>query len=173
VIAIPTVAVLVAVGLVQTVRLARRLLAFDRRWGDAVLALVGVALVGGSLRFYFVEFTPQRRYGSSNGETATMIGHYLRGQAPGTQVYFLGAPRIYWGFGTMDFLAPQVDGHDIEEPLTGPPDAPDTGRSRVFVFLPERSAGVEWVQQAFPGGQEREFQDDRGKLRFIAYEVSP
>ncbi len=173
VMAIPAVCLLVAVGLEASVSLARRLLGVRPVTEKLVLGLLIAALAAGNIHYYFSTFIPSHRYGSANGQTATMIGHYLRDQAPGTQVYFLGAPRIYWGFGTMEFLAPQVEGHDIEQPLTGPPDLPDVGQGELFVFLPDRAGELQWVQAAFPGGRVREFHDDQERLRFIAYEVSP
>ena len=173
VMAIPVVCLLVAAGLEAAVSLARRLLRARPVTEKLALGLLIVALAASNIHYYFVTFTPSHRYGSQNGETATMIGHYLRGQSLGTQVYFLGAPRIYWGFGTIGFLAPQVVGHDIEQPLTGPPDLPDVSQSMLFVFLPERTGELQWVQAAFPGGQFGDFYDDRECLRFSIYETSP
>jgi 4-amino-4-deoxy-L-arabinose transferase-like glycosyltransferase len=173
VMAIPAVCLFVAAGLEATVGLARRLLGARPVTENLALGLLIAALATSNVHYYFVTFAPSHRYGGQNGETATIIGHYLHGQAPGAQVYFLGAPSIYWGFGTMGFLAPQVEGHDIEQPLTGPPVVPDTGQGRVFSLLPDRARELQWVQAAFPGGQVREFYDDRERLRFIAYEASP
>jgi hypothetical protein len=63
----------------------------------------------------------------------------------------------------------------VVEPLKGPPDFLDEADGsmddgRVFLFLPERSEDLTWVQQALPGGQVREFYDDSGVLEFIAYQ---
>ncbi|MGD8398365.1 MAG: glycosyltransferase family 39 protein, partial [Anaerolineae bacterium] len=142
VIAIPTIALLVAVGLERIVRLASRILALDRRWERAILALLVVISVVGSVHYYFAEFTPQRRYGSENGETATMIGYYLRDlvqHGEDYHVYFFGAPQIYWSFGTMTFLAPSVTGEDVVEPLRAPPDFVQAGGDALFVLLPHRA----------------------------------
>jgi hypothetical protein len=171
VIAIPAVVLLVTFGLEQSIDLAWRLLRLDRKWKNIALGLLALALAVSSVRFYFAEFTPTRRYGSENGETATMIGHYLRELDGDYQAYFFGAPRIYWSFGTMSFLAPNVPGQDVEEPLTAPPTFVDTSRNAVFIFLPERAGELAWVQQAFPEGRLREFDDAGGRLRFVAYEV--
>jgi hypothetical protein len=176
VIVIPAVALLVAFGLDHTVRLVCRLLAIRRPWERLALGVLVALLAFGSIYFYFVEFTPTRRYGSANGETATMMGHYLQDLEAGTQAYFFGAPHIYWRFGTMPFMAPQVQGRDVVDPLDGPPDfagevATATGQGAVFLFLPERSGEVVWVQQAFPGGRRLQFNDRAGRLRFVAYEA--
>jgi 4-amino-4-deoxy-L-arabinose transferase-like glycosyltransferase len=188
VIAIPAVALLVAIGLAQTARLARRLLqpgvprpdslqphSFRPRWAkseNVVLGLLIAIIAVSSVHFYFVDFAPSGRYGSQNGETATMIGHYLHDLDGGYRAYFFGAPRIYWSFGTMAFLAPNVPGQDVVEPLAALPDFVDQGRSAVFIFLPERSGELAWVQQAYPGGTRREFRDAGGNVRFTVYEVS-
>lgn len=172
VIAIPAVALLVAFGLEQSVRLARRLLSFHRRWENVTLGLLALILAISSVRFYFIEYTPARVYGTANGETATMMGYYLDELGGNYEVYLFGAPRIYWSFGTMAFLAPGVSGQDVVEPLRAPPDFVDEGRDAVFLFLPERSGELIWVQQAYPAGQVREFRDAADELRFIAYEVS-
>jgi 4-amino-4-deoxy-L-arabinose transferase-like glycosyltransferase len=181
VIAIPAVVWLVAIGVERTVVLARKLYEPRRKeWEEVALLLLILVLALGSVRYYFVEFTPSMRYGSENGETATMIGHYLRtldvestaSMKPADyRVYFFGAPRIYWGFGTMSFLAPDVRGQDVTEPLNDPPDFVDERYSAVFLFLPERAEELDWVRKAFPEGRRLDFQDAGGRLRFIAYEV--
>lgn len=171
VIAIPAVVLLVAFGLEQSVRLARRILAFERGWETLAMGLLVLILAVGNIRFYFVEFTPARRYGSENGETATMIGHYLRDLDQQSRVYFFGAPRIYWNFGTMSFIAPNVPGQDVIDPLNAPPRFIDASRDAIFLFLPERREELAWVRQAFPDGKIREFLDTRGTVRFVIYEV--
>ncbi len=173
VIAIPAVALLVAIGLEQVVCLVRRVLDLDRRWGDLALGLLVLAVALGNVRFYFVDYSPSRRYGSENGETATMIGHYLQESGERERAYLFGAPSIYWKFGTMSFLAPDVVGQDVVEPLDAPPDFVDGDDRAVFIFLPERKGELAWVQQAFPDGRIREVLDTRGRLRFTAYEVGP
>jgi hypothetical protein len=171
VIAIPALALIVAFGLEQSVRLACRLLDFDRIWENAALGLLIVLLAVSSVHYYFVQFTPTRRYGSENGETATMIGRSLQDLDGEYRAYLIGAPRIYWAFGTMAFLAPEVPGQDVVEPLDAPPDFVEEGRGAVFIFLPERVGELDWVRQAFPDGRLWEYRDARGKLRFTAYQV--
>jgi 4-amino-4-deoxy-L-arabinose transferase-like glycosyltransferase len=176
VIAIPAVALLVAFGLEQSVRLVCRLLDLGRTRENVMLGVLLTILATGSIYFYFVEFTPTRRYGSANGETATMMGHYLQELEGDYQAYLFGAPSLYWKFGTMPFMAPHVQGTDVIEPLDGPPDFLDTyagtaDEGMVFLFLPARSGELAWVQQALPDGEVREFYDSAGRLRFIAYET--
>ena len=173
VLAIPAVAVLVAVGLEQAVALGRRILALNRSWEEGLLALLVLVLAASSIHFYFMDYTPERRYGGENGETATTMGHYLAGLEGDYTAYLLGAPRLYWRFGTMEFLAPGVPGQDVVEPLTAPPGFADVGQGAVFLLLPERASELAWIEQAYPGGKAREFHDSGGGLSFLAYELAP
>jgi hypothetical protein len=100
-----------------------------------------------------------------------MIGHYLRGLEGDYHAYFLGAPRLYWKFGSMTFLAPDVTGEDIVDPLDAPPASVKVGGNVVFLVLPERATELRWVEQVFPEGDLEEFRDVAGNLRFSAYEV--
>jgi hypothetical protein len=177
VMAIPAVALLVAIGLEQTLALAWRALGIGRRpWQHLALCLLVFSLAAGNVRYYFVDFAPTRRYGSLNGETATMMGYYLRSLEGDYVAFFLGAPRIYWSFGTMSFLAPDIAGQDVLEPLTEPPDlraGDNAEQGVVFLILPERAKELFWVEQAFPEGELDQFYDPAGTLRFIAYAVPP
>jgi 4-amino-4-deoxy-L-arabinose transferase-like glycosyltransferase len=173
VIAIPAVSLFVAFGLEQTVRLARKVLSLNHRWENLAIGLLALVLVTSSSWYYFAEYAPARRYGSANGETATMIGHYLSEMEGDSHVYFLGAPQIYWKFGTMTFLAPTVEGQDIIEPLESEPDSIDPAGGALFILLPARSGELDWIQQAFPGGMLSELRSLDGGLSFIAYEVQP
>ncbi|MDX9830739.1 MAG: glycosyltransferase family 39 protein [Anaerolineae bacterium] len=169
VIASPAVAILVALGMDRAVHLGWRLLVLPRAWERLALVLLIVALGAANLRYYFYDLSPLRHYGGDNGQTATMMGTYLRDVEPGTTAYLFGAPRLYWSFGTIPFLAPAILGQDVVEPLTAPP-ALDAGRPSVYLFLPERSAELAFVQQALPGGRVLELHDPAGQLRFIVYE---
>jgi 4-amino-4-deoxy-L-arabinose transferase-like glycosyltransferase len=170
VIAIPAVAILVALGLERSVALLLRLLRPGHRiWGSILAAALMAALMISAVGFYFVEYTPERRYGSANGETATMIAHHLRQLDGDSQAYLFGAPRLYWSFGTMNFLAPEIPGFDVLEPLGAAPDFVDRTQAAVFIFLPERAGELAWVAEAFPDGETREFYDTDGELRFIRH----
>jgi hypothetical protein len=133
---------------------------FDVRQRARVLVpyLVAVVLALSiiSLKWYFVDFTPQRLYGGYNGVVATSIGKYARDElGDDWRMYFFGPPRMYIGFATIPYLAPDVEGTDMIEPLTRPP-GPDMVRAdkgAVFIFLPERRTELDLVQQLYPDGE--------------------
>lgn len=143
----------------------------------AYLAVAVLALSAISVHWYFAEFTPMYLYGSYNGVVATSIGHYARDElGPDWRMYFFGPPRMYIGFGTIPYLAPDVEGEDVPEPLTAPPDnklvKPD--KNAVFIFLPERRQELELVRQAFPHGQLEQVSSpvpDASEPLYILYRV--
>ncbi len=111
-----------------------------------------------SLWTYFVEFSPKRIYGGSHAELATELATILNQNQSSQEVFFFGAPLMVWDFSTIRYLAPDVIGSDVMEPLSGPlPDnSLDSGRTGAFVFLPHRIDELETIRRQFPGGEIRE-----------------
>ncbi len=132
------------------------------RWAPLMkpyLAVVVVTLGVFSIHWYFVQYTPLRVYGNPNAVVATSLGKFASEElGPDWQIFFFGPPRMYIGFGSIPYLAPDVPGQDIHEPITEPPDwnLAELDRHVLFVFLPERLNELELVKQAFPGGELRE-----------------
>jgi hypothetical protein len=123
-------------------------------WG--VLGLAVVAFGASSLKTYFVDYTPQRIFGSYNGIISTEIGHYARRQlGPEWRIYFLGRPAMSFDFGANLYLAPDTQGIDIDEAQS------DAERLRVagpdkdaaFIVLPFREGELAQLQAIYPGGQ--------------------
>ncbi len=150
--------------------------AFARIPAQAVMAAGVAAFAVVSLKTYFVDYTPLRIYGSSRGELATVLGPMIAERTPEYKVYFVGAPFMYWGFATLPFFAPDAEAVDIEQTLTGPPSADliPEGRGVIFVILPERIAELEFIQQAFPGGEIEVIQTDSfWRTTATLYTVNP
>jgi hypothetical protein len=122
------------------------------------------------LNYYFRQIYPAYVLGGGNTVAATAIAEDLRGQEP-ADVYFLGFPRMgYFSLSTIPYLAPQMRGTDLIEPLTEPADIPLTGPS-LFVFLPERLGELLFVEQSYPGGRYREVSGPDGTLLYAVYEL--
>ncbi|NJO04569.1 MAG: glycosyltransferase family 39 protein [Chloroflexaceae bacterium] len=120
------------------------------------LAAAMVLLSAGSLNWYFNEFTPLLRYGNHTAVIATHFGKYADANfEDGTQVFFFGPPTLYVGFGTIRYLAPDIQGVDINDPIPGPFDRAmvQPGTDLAFVFLSNRFNEYELVKQTFPNGE--------------------
>ena len=167
----PALCALVALGLVKTVTFARQTLGLPGK--ASRVALVALVLLIGILdvRFYFWTYTPSGEYGGPNTEVADRMGHYLHSLGWGWKAYMLTPPRIYSGFATIPFWAPEVPRYDVLEPLTEEPDFVDLDYKAVFLVLPERGAELEVVQSCYPHGALLHFRGRRGLPLFLAYEV--
>ena len=171
---IPLVAVLIALPLGQAVKWLRQLWPERRRIVLTVAALIMIVIMFVDLRYYFFDVYDNYVLGGWNTETATEIAYYLRDHEIQKQkVYFFGAPRMgYYSLSTIPYLAPEMQGEDVVEPLTKAPEWQLDGPT-LFVFLPEREHELEHVRRTFPNGRVQKNVHDRGQQIFIVYEVSP
>jgi hypothetical protein len=165
---------IVALALFALAGLGQRLALWSKRVGLTFAAAVVLVFGLSGIKHYFVDYIPQYSYGSLNGELATEAGKYLSTLAPSYRAYFLGEPRMYYGFSTIPFLAPQIVGSDTPEQLTGLPPDYEAGRPAVFLSIPEREAELHAIQRALPGGEWKEVKRvlDATPL-FIAYRLPP
>jgi 4-amino-4-deoxy-L-arabinose transferase-like glycosyltransferase len=127
-----------------------------RRARAALLAAMVVVIGGVSLHRYFFRYTPSLVYGSRQALISTHLAKYANLHLDSRSwVYFFGSPVMYFGFPTLPYLAPTLEGVDVEEPFDGAPSlgAPPSDRSLCFVFLPHRLRDLELVRQSFPGGE--------------------
>lgn len=165
----------VALALWQLLKLADLAIAGVPRRALMALGVLAFAVV--SLQTYFLDYTPQRIYGGQHAELATTLAPLLNEMDDSYYTYFVGAPWMYWGFGTTPYLAREMPGQDIIEPLSAPP-APailPKDRGGIFVFLPQRIGELPFVQQSFPGGEIREIRAEAtdGRLMATLYIVPP
>jgi hypothetical protein len=184
--AAPALASSVGLGLNWLMALSRRVFGSKelvqvgdgRRLWDGMAALVLVAVAVLNLRYYFAVYTPTRVYGNPTAEIATELGRTLAQRDDGYVVYFHAPPFMYWGFGTLGFLARGVEGMDVPPPGAqageGELPEPDLSAGARFVFLPERLDELAAVRARVPGGTETPvYSDADGRLLYVLYEVAP
>jgi hypothetical protein len=136
------------------------------------VGIIVLGLMALNLDFYFRQVPKEYVLGGPNTETAMAIAEYLQTQ-PAQTVYFLGWPRMgYSSIASIPFLAPQIDGRDVFEPLTTMPDWPVT-TPVMFLFLPERAHELSLVQQRFPNGEvAKHVRASDQQIFFVVYQVS-
>lgn len=166
----------IALGLWRVIRLVDNILDGQSLPTYTLLA-AGVILFGMvSLKTYFVDFTPKRLYGGSNAELATTIAPTLNELRDTHNFYFVGPPYMYWEFATLPYLVPDAQAQDVIEPITIPPpqDIVPPGRGAVFIIHPARSAELDMIRRAFPGGEVRTIQSPAdGAVTGTLYIVPP
>ena len=168
----PVAVLVAALGLVTISKWTLESWPGGRKWVHGLVILAVTVAVGADLRFYFWDYIPERGAGDVNTQVASQLASYLVAYPESSVVFFFGPPRMaYAGFSTLAFIAPQVKGIDVVEPLTTKPDWGDLIPPSAFVFLPERELEWKWVQLRYPGGSLRWFQAADGKRLFLLYEV--
>lgn len=171
VLSIPPVVLLMVIGIVRVAGQLQRALQRSREVMVAATLIVTLALGYQSVHFYFAKYTPSHEFAGPNTEVADRLGKYLRVLGPGYQCYFFGPPRIYFRMATVPYLARDVAGMDIREPIQDRVDFVNPDRDAVFVFLPERRNELDVVLRYYPSGQLREFRNKKNEILFVAYEV--
>lgn len=168
----PALCLLVMLALHRITALAGQAFQWTGR-GRALTTLILIALLAGwNLNFYFRDYIPRRTYGWTHTEIATKLAHYANAQPAPVYVYMFTPPRIFFGNGTIRFVASGVEGMDVHETITDPAQIapPPDGRRPLFIFLPEREAELAIVQQRFPGGVIERFHGEwEPVVLFIAY----
>ncbi len=143
---------------------------------NALLAL-GTLLFGLiSLSTYFTHYSSQRIYGGPHAELATEIVPRLRELAPDHRIYFIGAPIMYWGFGTLPYLVPEADALDITDSFAEPAtwESVIWDKNAVFVVLPQRANELELIQHSLPDGEISNYFSPVARRPLVTlYRVSP
>lgn len=172
VLAAPLMAMFAAVAIYRLMLTARQLV---RLPGPAVAAAGGavVALITlWNVYYYFRAPLEFRLYGDHYTMVATELAYYVRSLGPGSTVFFLGPPRMwYYGFQTLPFIARGGKGIDMERRLEPGMARPVLTGPTLFVALPERSQELLQARSWFPGGETREFRAHNGSELFTSYEV--
>jgi len=171
VIAIPAAAMLVALGLDDLARRLGSLVDLPTPASAAVAFLVAVGLAVASGRYYFQTYTPLGIYGGHNTQVAQGIARHLQTLASPVACYMAGAPRMYYGFATIPYLNPAVEGVDLLEPLKEAAQVPETAGPAVFVLLPERLTELDVIQERYPEGRLTRHHSAAGELLFASYWV--
>lgn len=165
----PALSILVALGLDWLTRLASRVLRFTFDTLRLTLYVLLVLIAFLNLRYYFAVYTPTRVYGNPTAEIGTELARYLERQEDDLPVYFYGPPQMYWDFGTLQFMARNVEGIDVAEARIP---EPDLARGARFVFLPHRLDELNAIRAQYPGGLETPFYSVAdGRLLYVLYEV--
>ena len=99
-----------------------------------------------------IEYKNNMYFQDANGEYAMETGLMAKDLGKGYLIYIVGSPRIFAGFPTLSFLAPNNQHVDLNADtlatLTLSPD-----RKVAFFAIPENRPLLQEISQKFPGGK--------------------
>lgn len=169
VLSIPPAVLLMALGVTKALELLRVALDQPRVAATVSAVVLALAMSYQSAHFYLADYTPSHQFAGTNTEVADRMGRYLAVLGPEYTCYFRGAPRMYAGFATIPYLAPDVPVVDTPS-LSSDLSFIDASREAVFIVLPEYTSELNLVTGRF-SGRLREFRDKNGFILFLAYEI--
>lgn len=163
----------VALGLDKLLFLAGRVLKPLARWRYALAGVFVALFAAWSLYSYFLVFTPAYSYGGDPNWIAADLADYVRQRTDRYQVYFFGAPYMYLGIGSLKYLAPNLKGQDVIDPVATPQDLDFVkgARTGIFAFVPGRVNELAQVMKKFPGGARHDYAKPDGQPLLTIYEV--
>jgi 4-amino-4-deoxy-L-arabinose transferase-like glycosyltransferase len=136
--------------------------------------IVILILVISDINFYFLEFTPLASLGAGNGQVAQTLAYYLQEKSEDWQVAFFGVPRMgYHSISSLSYLAPHIEGVNMDHPWGSDQNPELTSDHVIFVFLPNHEDNLRAIQEAYPTGELAEEYESDGDLLYWYYEVSP
>jgi len=170
----PAAAILVAYGVMGLFELFGRLWLPLARPLAAAGLLVIVLLSVDDARFYFFDYAPRSQFGGDHTLIAQDLADYLQTKSSDWKVAFLGFPDMgYYSIMSLPYLAPHIQGLDINYPLRRNR-VPDLGTGRwIFVFLNNHLEDLDAIQYTYPFGTLREVQrryPEKGTL-YRSYEI--
>jgi 4-amino-4-deoxy-L-arabinose transferase-like glycosyltransferase len=173
--AAPACALLVGYGLSESTVLLEKVFEKGKRWIAVISIILMTVLAADELNFYFRVYTPHSviSMARSNGVLAQTLANYLEIKPKDTQVLFFGSPNMgYYSIPSIQYLVPDINGIDINQPWP-PTDKPGiTSNHLIFVFLPNNVNQIPPVQADYPGGKLTSIPAADGELLYKMYEVT-
>lgn len=103
---------------------------------------------------------------------STELARYIRSLGPGYRTYLLGAPRLYFDFSTIRFIAQGSEGVDVHNVADEVPIRSEVEKEVVFILLPSHLDALSFIRRYYPNGALEEYKDVYDHLMFASYKVS-
>jgi DNA-binding beta-propeller fold protein YncE len=103
---------------------------------------------------------------------STELARYIRSLGPEYRTYLLGAPHLYFGFGSIRFIAQGLEGVDVHNVADEVPIRGEVEKEAAFILLPSHLDALSFIRHYYPNGTLEEYRDVYDKLMFASYRVS-
>lgn len=148
----PAVALFMALGTFKILEYLQKFKIIPEHVAVPIFAAIVCIITYQQVNFYMVEYKNNMYFQDANGESAMEIGLMADTMGGDFQVFVLGAPRIFAGFPTLAFVAPNNPRADLNaeniETFQLPLD-----RKVGFFAIPENHPLLEEISLRYPGGE--------------------
>ena len=148
----PAVALLLAVGANQILEYLQKFNLMSQRVFAPALVVLTLILVYQNVNYYMFTYRSRMYFQDANGELAMEVGHMARSLGSEYQIFILGEPRIFAGFPTLAFIAPENPRADLGASMVGT-FALAPGQKSAFFAIPENQTWIDEISQRYPGGE--------------------
>ena len=171
---VPAAAILVAIGLHESVSFMQKLWPRVEKFSWQVGIVVALVLAASNAHFYFFEYTPKsaRDAALSHSMIGHRLGQYLRQRQDHPQIYFLGAPAMgFYSIPSTQYFAPGFnDGIDVNHPWGDQQNPPIEGEHLLFIVLHFLIDDLNAIKAEYPGGKLTGQYTPDGRPLFYIYE---
>jgi hypothetical protein len=148
---LPVVAIFLGMGIYKFTDFLLRMRFINLRWQEIISVVLVLILAGQNIAFFFGVYYTRDYSEDANAELGQKIGLELQQLGSDYDLYLFGIPRVFAGFPTTVFLAPDNGLFDLTsdriDSMTLRP-----GRSNIFVAIPENRSDLVTISQKYPGG---------------------
>jgi hypothetical protein len=148
----PAVALLLALGAYMILEYLQKFNLIKQRVFTPTLVVLTLVLVFQNVNYYMFTYRTRMYFQDANGEYAMEVGEMAKSLGSSYQIYVLGQPRIFSGFPTLAFIAPDNPRSDLGAEALASLDLA-TGQQSAFFAIPENSSLLAEIGQKYPGGE--------------------
>ena len=148
----PAVALLMALGAYQVIEYLQRFRILPERLTAPIFILVAGVVSYQNVSFYMGEYKTNNYFQDANGEYAMEIALMAKERGKDFQIFNLSTPRIYSGFPSFAFIAPDNPRADLSAESIPDLQLPPNGEIGFFA-IPENRALIQEISQRYPGGE--------------------
>jgi len=149
----PPVALLIAIGIEKTLEYLQKFGILPARTVIPIMAILVGIVTYQNVSYYMGEYRTNMYFQDANGEYAMEAGLMAKELGPEYQIYSLGAPRVFTGFPTFTFLAPDNPKTDLNAEDISALELPP-GQKSIFFASPENLGAIDELEKNYPGGVE-------------------
>jgi len=139
-----------------------------KRYFASVIALILLLIAYTNSDAYLNRYIGQQKPMSASTELA----RYIHSLGPEYRTYLLGAPHLYFGFGTIRFIAQGSEGVDVYNVADEIPIRSEVEKGVAFILLPSHLDALSFIRHYYPNGTLKEHRDVYNNLMFVSYRVS-
>jgi 4-amino-4-deoxy-L-arabinose transferase-like glycosyltransferase len=149
----PAVAILMALGTYKILGYIQKFKIFPDRLIVPTFVAIIVVISYQNVNFYMFEYRRNVYFQDANGEYAMEVGLMAKNLGKDFEIYLLGAPRVFSGFASLAFLAPDNPRSDLSAENVATLEI--TADQRVGIFaIPENRSLLAEISQKYPGGDD-------------------